>query len=336
VNYPGNIFDGLVGGGGTVTGVNQFTYTADFGQGISFSISAQDPTQYYQAGVNNLSAGGFFGASDYGGTTVPDIVGMLRIDQAWGLFQLSAAAHDNNVAYYGGAGAGPFGGTEFAGHPDDVWGYAVQAALSIKNIPTGPGDTINIQGVYTNGATRYNIQDLSQGGVVTMYGSTGIAGAYQSVGLGFAPDTVFASGGSQQLTQTWGLRGAFVHNWSPNWVSSIYGAYAQVNFNSTAKGLLCGPTGTITLAAGPGLLSCDPNYSISQLGLLTTWTPVKGLAFSADVTWEHLDQKLTGTSTTVGPNTAIGKPGVSPAFPLGYAFANENNVSLILRAQRNW
>ena len=26
-NYPGNNFDGLVGGGGTVTGVNQFTYT---------------------------------------------------------------------------------------------------------------------------------------------------------------------------------------------------------------------------------------------------------------------------------------------------------------------
>ncbi|MCC8455920.1 porin, partial [Streptomyces rochei] len=34
-NYPANNFDGLVGGGGTVTGVNQFTYTADFGQGIT-------------------------------------------------------------------------------------------------------------------------------------------------------------------------------------------------------------------------------------------------------------------------------------------------------------
>ena len=34
-NYPGNNFDGLVGGGGTVTGVNQFTYTAEFGNGVS-------------------------------------------------------------------------------------------------------------------------------------------------------------------------------------------------------------------------------------------------------------------------------------------------------------
>ena len=53
--YPGNSsFDGLVGGGGTVTGVNQFTYTADFGNGVSGTISAQDPTAYYQAGVVNI------------------------------------------------------------------------------------------------------------------------------------------------------------------------------------------------------------------------------------------------------------------------------------------
>ena len=54
--YPGNNFDGLVGGGGTVTGVNQFSYTAEFGNGISGTVSAQDPTAYYQAGVANLGA----------------------------------------------------------------------------------------------------------------------------------------------------------------------------------------------------------------------------------------------------------------------------------------
>src|ERR1700726_2675967 len=78
-NYPGNNFDGLVGGGGTVTGVNQFSYTADFGNGVSGTLSAQDPTQYYQAGVNNLSAGGAFGTSDYAGTMAPDFVGMIRV-----------------------------------------------------------------------------------------------------------------------------------------------------------------------------------------------------------------------------------------------------------------
>src|ERR1700760_3762161 len=60
-NYPGNNFDSLVGGGGTVTGVNQFTYTADFGQGVTAAFSAEDVTQYYQAGNLNMS-----GATAYG------------------------------------------------------------------------------------------------------------------------------------------------------------------------------------------------------------------------------------------------------------------------------
>ena len=84
--------------------------------------------------------------------------------------------------------------TELSGHPDDVWGFAGQLALSIKNIPTGPGDTINVQGVYTDGATRYNIQDLAgSAGAYTIYGSTSVPGNYGSIGFGVAPDTVFAN-----------------------------------------------------------------------------------------------------------------------------------------------
>src|SRR3954471_17208101 len=53
-NYPGNITDNLVGGSGTVTGVNQFTYTADFGQGVTASFSAEDRAAYYDAGNLNM------------------------------------------------------------------------------------------------------------------------------------------------------------------------------------------------------------------------------------------------------------------------------------------
>ena len=55
VNYPGNNFDGLVGGSGINNGVNQFTYTAQFGNGVSATLSAQDPVLYAQAGLLNLS-----------------------------------------------------------------------------------------------------------------------------------------------------------------------------------------------------------------------------------------------------------------------------------------
>src|SRR5947209_11680979 len=55
-NYPGNLYDALVGGGGTITGVNQFVYTAQFGDAVSGTIGFQDPTQYYQAGILNFGA----------------------------------------------------------------------------------------------------------------------------------------------------------------------------------------------------------------------------------------------------------------------------------------
>jgi hypothetical protein len=322
-NYPGNNFDGLVGGGGTVTGVNQFTYTAEFGQGVSAAISAQDPTQYYQAGVNNLSAGGAYGTSDYANTIAPDIVAMVRVDQAWGLFQASVAAHDNHVAYYGP--------TEISGHPDDKWGFAGQLALSIKNIPTGPGDTINVQGVYTDGATRYNIQDLAQVGAATVYSGTNLPGAYQSIGIGFAPDTVFTAGGSQQLIQTWGMRGAFNHNFDAFWSGAIYGAYAGIRYNDTSKALICGVGGvggTFRAVFGAGVTSCNPDYNVAQVGAIIRWTPVKNLTFSADVAWTAIDQKYAGTIVT--SSATIGKPATV------YQLKDQDTTTLMLRAQRNF
>src|SRR4051794_40719240 len=92
-NYPANNFDGLVGGGGTITGVNQFSYTAEFGNGVSGTLSAQDQVAYMQAGNVNLGVpgsvalgsaataagllGGAYGAGDTGGSRAPDLIAML-------------------------------------------------------------------------------------------------------------------------------------------------------------------------------------------------------------------------------------------------------------------
>ena len=339
-NYPGNNFDGLVGGGGTITGVNQFIYTAQFGNGVSGTIGVQDPTQYYQAGNFNVSNAAFgsnigaaglgaFGANDIAGTIAPDVIANVLVDQAWGTFQASIAAHDNHVAYYGA--------TELTGHPDDKWGWAGQLALAIKNIPTGAGDVINVQGVYTDGATRYNIQDLAGGaGGATVYGGTNLAGAYQSVGFGIAPDSVFGNGTGQSLVQTWGMRGAFNHNFDPYWSGAIYGAFAAVHYDGLGQSLLCGVGGvggsfrlTAGLAGiGGAAAVCNPDYNIGQLGGIIRWTPVKNLTFSADLTWEHLDQKMQGTVTA--PSASIGKPAAV------YELKDQDTVQLLLRAQRNW
>jgi len=344
-NYPGNNFDGLVGGGGTVTGVNQFTYTAQFGNGVSASIGVQDQVAYYQAGVQNLTPvgaipavigpggpGGAYGTSDYANTIVPDIVASVAVEQAWGQFKASFAAHDNHAGY--------FGGTELSGHPDDVWGWAGQLGLSY-NLPwIAPGDVINISGVYTDGATRYNIQDLTQAGAAAMYSGTGLLGAYQSFGFGNAPDTLFAVGVSQQKVQTWGFRGGYTHNWNPFWNTSIYGAWASVHYNDSSTAMLCGGVvngivfaGSVRTAfnpvgSGTAITSCDPNYQVWQAGIITRWTPVKNLTFSADVTWQRLDQNYVGTVSA--PAVALAKPAAV------YEIKDQSNVVMLLRAQRNW
>ncbi|MEZ2142027.1 porin [Bradyrhizobium sp. DN5] len=320
INYPGNNFDQLVGGSGSTNGVAQFTYTADFGQGVSATISAQDQTQFFTTNIWNTAGmsttgvlGGAYGSNDIGGTRSPDIVGVVRVDQAWGLFQASVAAHDNHVGYYGA--------TEVTGHPEDKWGWAVQLALSIKNIPTGAGDVINVSGVYTEGASRYNFQSLAATSY-SMFGSSNAA--YQSIGFAGVSDAVFGPGGNLELTKTYGFRGAYTHNWSPYWNTALYGAWAAVNHSGTAKGLICGSAAFATLTG-----TCNPDFNIGQVGVITRWTPVKNLTFSADFTYSHLDQKYSGVITT-GALTSVAKPAAT------YELKDQDTYSLLLRAQRNW
>ncbi|MGY8685257.1 porin [Bradyrhizobium sp. UFLA05-153] len=327
-NYPGNLFDGLPGGGGWVTGVNQLTYTADFGQGIIAAISAQDPVAYGTTNIWNVSgataaglATGAYGANDLAGSRAPDLVGMVRVDQAWGLFQASVAAHDNHAAYYGAA--------ETTGHPEDKWGWAAQLALSIKNIPTGVGDTINLQAAYTNGATRYNFQDLLST-TYAMYGGTGLPGAYQSLGLGGLSDSVFVTGVGQELTTTYGFNGGYTHNWDPHWATSIYGAWAAVRYNNTAKGYICGAF-VANLALSSGAAGCNPDFNYAAVGVATYWTPIKNLTFTADLAYTMLDQKYASGSTVTLPTQAgIAKPGTV------YELKDQNSLTFLLRAQRNW
>lgn len=326
-NYPGNSFDGLPGGGGWEP-VNQFTYTADFGQGITASFSAEDQVARNTTNIWNVSAAtaaglaaGAYGANDIGGSRSPDLIAMLRVDQAWGLLQASVAAHDNHAAYYGAS--------ELTGYAGDKWGWAGQLALSIKNIPTGAGDSINMQGVYTNGASRYNFQPYVST-TYAMYGGTGLAGAYQSVGLAGLSDSVFVIGAGQELTTTYGFNGAYNHNWDPHWSTSVYGGWAAVRYNNTAKGYICGAF-VAGLALSSGVAGCNPDFNSASVGTITRWTPVKNLTFSADLTYTMLDQKYASGSTVVLPAQAgIAKPGAT------YELKDQNTLSLLLRAQRTW
>src|ERR1700742_4037337 len=157
------------------------------------------------------------------------------------------------------------------------------AALQIKNIPTGPGDDIKIEGTWAQGATKYAIGTSGAlGGSFYMF-SNAAGGVGGKEAIGAISDGIYGGGPlntSIQLTNSWGVRGAFNHNWDPYWSSSLFGGVTGVSYNSTAKGLWCANYG---LAAGvpagnangmAGVTTCDPGFTLAEIGLTTRWTPV--------------------------------------------------------------
>jgi hypothetical protein len=329
---PGNITSNLLGGDDTSTGINQVSYTAEFGNGVSGTVSLEDQSAYRTSQLYNVnSATGFAGSAstyfagtgsglnNYAGTQIPDIVGKIRVDQAWGLFQVSAAAHQIRASYYVPT-------LETSGHPDDKWGFAVLAALSFKNLPTGKGDTLNLDATYADGATRYVIGGTSPN-AFAMYGSSN-AGAYQSVAFASSPDGIFGNGGQIQTVKSWGIRGAFNHNWNANWATSLFGAYSSVDFGGAGGALYNAGLN----AAAPGFgttYTGNPNFNIAQVGLRTAWTPVKNLTFSGEVMYTRLDQNYSGvTAGNVQP--AATKPSAR------YEFKDQDTWTGGVRVQRTF
>ncbi len=254
-------------------------YTAQFGNGLSASISAEERrmTQIASA-VGNLPVP-FSGATafpgSYGGFQAPDVVANLRLDQAWGSAQVMAAAHEVNPTYYTAAGA-------TANGPSQKEGYAVGAGLKLNAPMFGPGDYFQTQVNYANGATKYVFQTPNS----NWYKATGA-----TFGYGVLSDGVYSAataGSSMDLTTAWGVNAAYDHHWSKAWKTSLYGGYAAVSYNSSANATLC------TLEVGAGG-TCDNNWSTWWIGSRTQWNVTKNLYVGLDVLYSKL-KSATGTS----------------------------------------
>ncbi len=347
--YLGNNTTSFLGGHDTVTGVNNIQYSAQFGNGVSSTIGLDDPTVFNRTSVYNLSIGlpatgtGVV-TSAYGGTHAPDIVGNIRVDQAWGLFQISGAAHLVNASYQLlGAGSVPTNLSEISGHPDDKWGGSVMAALQIKNLPTGAGDDLKIDGTYAKGDTKQVISTSGGSPNFLMYGSASVPGAYQSVGVGATTDAVYSGGlgggltSGLKLTTAYGFRAAFNHNWNAVWSSSLFGSASAVRYQgsvtdpTSGKGAYCASfiAATGGIATKSADFKCNPDYNAYQLGLVTRWeaysAPLRRLVLSAEVLWFHLDTGYAGTTVVPGP---------TPKPLARYQFKGQDSLSLNVRIAR--
>jgi Porin subfamily len=206
-----------------------WAYTAQLGNGLSASISAEERRASQIIGLNqggNLGtlvnaglninanatvAGGIAAAgtttSGYGGIQSPDIVANIRLDQTWGSAQIMGAAHEVNSLYYGGSAgticnAGIDGTaaptcTGFSavssGHPGDQWGWAAGAGLRLNFPMIAQGDYFQSQVNYTQGALQYLVKSNAwTGGAQFERGNT--------YGFGVIADCVYASNAGPAAT----------------------------------------------------------------------------------------------------------------------------------------
>ncbi len=248
-------------------GIELFAYTAQLGNGLSASIAAEN-NNGHRMGTATVA-----GISDTaGGQSVPDIVGNLRIDQAWGSAQIMAAYHQVNF------------GAQTA--PDDQNGYALGAGLKFNLPMLGNKDYIQAQFTWAKGAIDYVGSGLGQAQTVKQAGITSYGPAWDSVRTG--------AGTSADMTSGWSITGGYEHNWVPGWKTSLYGAYGKLEYSAAASAAL--------QVAAPGTVAgSSANWSYWQIGSRTVWTPVTNLDLSIDVMYNNLDTAFTGPA--VGDNS---------------------------------
>jgi hypothetical protein len=304
------ITSGQFAGSNDATGIPQLAYTATFGNGVSGTISLEDGQPYRTAGLVDTSTAalnflaqstptpGNYGLGNFTGNAVagdhvPDVVGNLRLDQGWGNLHLGVAAHEVHANYYT-----PTDST--TGHPGSTYGYAVSGAFQLKNLPTGAGDTFDVEASFAHGAAKYvfgGTIDTDGGGRLFRTSGNGPTGtlAFGEILDGIYSGTSSLNGTSISLSNAWEVSAFYEHYWNPAWRTSIFGNYSAISYGAagqTLANVLAGTTGTFAFTSTNSL-----DFSTAQVGTRTAWTPVKNLTISAEFLYSRLMPKATGTFT---------------------------------------
>jgi hypothetical protein len=233
---------------------------------------------------------------------MPDFVGVLRVDQAWGTAQLSAAAHELNVGdVANGAGTGT-GSNVSIPHTNSVYGWAVQGGLKINTPFIAPGDSLYLQGAYGNGAQMYTGY-CAYTGCYTQSTQT-IQG--QKFNQYFADATLNPFTGQLETSTSFTTTISYLHYWTPEWRSAFFGSYGEQSFSNGARLAqgaifsLENPNGTNAFGSNAVGVPGTRFYQLSQAlrdtyqfvaGGSIIWSPVKDLDIGVEAFYTQIGLK---------------------------------------------
>jgi hypothetical protein len=285
-------------------GHNVFAYTWQFGNGLSASLSIEDANGSRVKPIIDLSATSLYGASDGAGQKVPDVVGNLRVDQAWGSAQIMGALSQVQSRYFTANPALPgcAANTTTCGHNGDEWGWAVGAGLTLK-MPWDAKDTLSGVIAYSEGALGF----VAYGGASAFLHKQDVASGALTNAVFANPGTVAGYGGGLELTEAWGGTIAFEHYWTPSLRTSWVAGYMDVSYNDTAKALIAAGGCQGATRAGTGQVftavsSCNPDFSLWRLASRTMWNPVANLDVGVEVAYTKVNTAWAGTANVVSAN----------------------------------
>ena len=314
-------------GGSGPAGHNVIAYTWQFGNGLSASLSIEDSAARIKP-VIDLNASDLFGGSDRSGASVPDIVGNLRVDQAWGSAQIMGGLAKVSSQYFSGNPANCTGNNTTCGHNSDEWGWGVGAGLTLK-MPWDSKDTLSGVIAYAKGALGF----VSHANGQNFVHKQGIATGVMTDAVFANPNQIAGYGGQLELTEAWGGTVAFEHYWTPSLRTSWVFGYAKVEYNDTAKALIASNIGGACAGANQRFVAatisnCDPDYAYWRLASRTMWNPVQNLDIGVEVAYNKVDTAFAGTANLAAP--------INSLAPGAYTIEDQSYWSAAVRVQRSF
>ncbi|MGO4336568.1 porin [Labrys sp. KB_33_2] len=232
--------------------VNLLAYTAQFGGGLSATLSIEDGRDHRVEGYSSpvLNNGTWYGYRA-GGQQIPDVVAQLRWDQSWGSLAVQAAGHQArsgesyiNAVVPGNANEPPVG-APIAVRRSNKYGYAVGATGLIK-IPAIDGWFV-VEGQYADGALDY-------------------LGAYNTFLA--QSDRFVNAAGRVDSGKGWSITGELGGHITPQLQAVLVGSYIDTSFDR---------------------YSALGDYGIKEFTISgnLTYTVVKGLKVAGEVGYTH-------------------------------------------------
>jgi hypothetical protein len=206
------------------------------------------------------------GLADYSGPMVPDAVAAVRVENPFGLAQISGAAHELSTRYTA------------PGQPEaasNQWGFAAQGGLKVNLPSLSDADAMILQATYARGAMGYLTGDNQPlfGGVNDL-GHPGIGiprlGAAPGVTSYDYDCVVSATTGRCDKSSGFAIVAAFKHFWTPTVSSSVFASFFGTNYSDAAR------------AGAPGVAGAS-NYRETSIGSNLTWAPLKDIQVGGEV-----------------------------------------------------